>query len=64
MFQVILADLITLPLIVLFVVKFGHPQEESEWLQLNRIRAYMRSDEFRRKQKALEIEFFKEVINR
>jgi len=64
MFQVILADLIILPLVILFVAKFGHRQEEPEWLQLNRIRAYMRSTEFIRKQKALEVEMFEEVINR
>ena len=64
MFQVILADLIFLPLVVLFVAKFGHRQEEPEWIQINRMRAYMRSEEFRRKQKALETEMFKEVISR
>ncbi len=33
-----------------------------EWQQLNEFRRYLRSDEFRRKQKALEVEFFKEVM--
>jgi len=64
MLQVILADLIILPLVVLFIVKFGHRQEEPEWIQINRMKAYMRSEEFRRKQKALETEMFKEVISR
>jgi len=64
MFQVILADLIFIPLVVLFVIKFGHRQEEPEWIQLNRMKTYMRSPEFIKKQKALELEMFKEVINR
>jgi len=33
-----------------------------EWQQLNEFRRYLRSDEFRRQQKALEVEFFKEVM--
>jgi|GEM_PF-1744325 len=53
MFQVILADLIFLPLVVLLVAKFGHRQEEPEWLQLNRMRAYMRSPEFIQKHEEL-----------
>jgi len=53
MFQVILADLIILPLVVLFVIKFGHRQEEPEWLQLNRMKAYMRSPEFIKKHEKL-----------
>jgi len=53
MFQVILADLIFLPLVVLFVIKFGHRQEEPEWLQLSRMKAYMRSPEFIKKRDKL-----------
>jgi len=49
MFQVIIADLIILPTIVFIIAKFGHRQEEPEWLQLSRIRAYMRSPEFIKK---------------
>jgi len=64
MFQVILADLIFLPLVVLFVAKFGHRQEEPEWLQLSRIRAYMRSPEFIRKHEKLIESYLKGDGNR
>ena len=37
-------------------------REKPEWQQLNEFRRYLRSDEFRRKQKAFEVELFKEVM--
>ncbi|PIY72117.1 hypothetical protein COY87_02630 [Candidatus Roizmanbacteria bacterium CG_4_10_14_0_8_um_filter_33_9] len=35
---------------------------KSEWQELNEFRRYLRSDEFRRKQRAFEVELFKEVM--
>lgn len=37
-------------------------RRKPEWQELNEFRRYLRSDEFRKKQKALEVEMFKEVI--
>ncbi|MFH0772812.1 MAG: hypothetical protein V1922_00685 [bacterium] len=48
-------------LIVLPGSKFKK-REKPEWQELNEFRRYLRSDEFRKKQKALEVEFFKEVM--
>jgi len=36
-------------------------REKPDWQELNDLRKYMRSEEFIRKQKALEVEMFKEV---
>jgi len=47
-------------LIVLPGSKFTKRQKP-EWQELNDLRKYMRSKEFVRKQKALEVELFKEV---
>jgi len=39
-------------------------RQKPEWQELNEFRRYLHSDEFRRKQKALEVELFKEVITK
>ncbi|MFA6016556.1 MAG: hypothetical protein WC744_00520 [Patescibacteria group bacterium] len=38
-------------------------RNKPEWKELNEFRKYLRSDEFKRKQKKLEVELFKEVKN-
>jgi len=48
-------------LIILPGSKFTR-RHKPEWQELNEFRRYLRSDEFKRKQKLLEVEFFKEVV--
>ncbi len=38
-------------------------RSKPEWQELNEFRRYLRSDEFRRKHKALEVQMIKEVRN-
>jgi len=53
MFQVILADLVVLLAVIFFILKFPPKKDEPEWVELNRFRAYLRSDEFRKKHEKL-----------
>ena len=53
MLATVLADLIVIPLVIILVARFGHRQQEPEWLQLSRMRAYMRSPEFIKKHEKL-----------
>lgn len=46
MFKTFLADVVMIPAVVFLVARFSHRIKEPEWMELNRFRAYMRTEKF------------------
>lgn len=53
MIKIFLADLVMIPAVIFIMARFSHKRQEPEWVELNRFRAYLRSQEFIRKRDKL-----------